>query len=42
MMNYAKKQRKILNKINKETFENKAQLDKIFKDDPKINETQEE
>jgi len=37
MMNYAKKQRKILNKINKDTFENKAQLDKIFKDDPKIN-----
>lgn len=37
MMNYVKKQRKILNKINKETFENKAQLDKIFKDEPKIN-----
>jgi len=37
MMDYAKKQKKILNKINKETFENKAQLDKIFKDEPKVN-----
>ena len=37
MLKYVKGQKKILNTIYENTFQNKSELDKIFKDDPNIN-----